>query len=189
MKIAYLVFMVAVFMLSVLFIPACNSVAPNEGLQKTIDKIISIHFNKPSETFTLAQAATGVHVDYTIAISDDVDTIYSIDVATCNKPDSTGLIPFERLYGNGQTYCLCDNGWCKNFPDGILSTLKKGVYPRSFVWEGKNWEGRSDTGNPLGDPFPAGNYMLNVGIKGKSKVNGSYQVFVISDSIPVALTN
>jgi hypothetical protein len=64
MKIARCVLMVSVFMLMGWFFVKCNSVAPSGG-QNPIEKLISIHFNKASETFTLAQVATGVHVDYT----------------------------------------------------------------------------------------------------------------------------
>jgi hypothetical protein len=189
MKIKHCFFMTSVCLFMGIFIIPCRCVSPNDKQQKPILENISIHFNQSTASFTLAQAQAGVHIGYTIAISEDVDTIYSIDMASCNSPDSTGLIPFEVLHGNGQAYCLCDNGFCPYKPEGDLSSLNHGIYPRSFAWHGRNWQGRSDTNNPLGEPFPAGAYMLNVCVKGRSLVNGSYQEFLVSDSIPVILTN
>jgi len=40
--------------------------------------------------------------------------------------------------------------------------LRKGTYARTFTWDGVNWTGPSDTGNPKGAPFPPGDYTLTV---------------------------
>jgi hypothetical protein len=167
----------------------CNDVAPTAAQTKTIQQIISIQFDQPSCTFTLAQAGAGVQVGYHIIISDNVDTIFATDLATCGAPDSTGLIPFEEIYGNNQKYCLCDKGLCFYVNGGYLSKLVKGTYSKVFQWQGRNWYGPSDTMNPQGAPFPAGSYTLKVSVAGRSKVNGVFEDFTVSDSISVMLTN
>ena len=40
--------------------------------------------------------------------------------------------------------------------------MPKGTYPRTFTWDGVNWRGPSDTGNPKGPPFPPGDYTLTI---------------------------
>ena len=59
---------------------------------------------------------------------------------------------FEQLAGNGQSYCLCDTGLCG--PASLPPvTLRAGNYAGAFSWDGKNWNGPSDTDNPKGAPF------------------------------------
>jgi hypothetical protein len=60
----------------------------------------------------------------------------------------------------GQTYCVCDMG----LPTGKSNELHvpAGTYAGSFMWNGKNWNGPSDTMSPKGAAFPAGSYVLTV---------------------------
>ena len=46
-------------------------------------------------------------------------------------------------------------------------TVKKGTYTHSFTWDGRNWNGPSDTGQPKGPAFPPGTYTLTVTVHGK----------------------
>lgn len=91
---------------------------------------------------------------------------YGVDVAN--------LALSEVLSGQGQTYCLCDRGppysRCP-LPDGGEElarsqcgpvTIPAGTYPRTFTWNGRNWQGASDTGTPYGPPFPPGEYLLTI---------------------------
>jgi hypothetical protein len=52
-------------------------------------------------------------------------------------------------------------------------TLRQGEYNHSFEWNGRNWRGPSDTGQPKGDYFPAGIYTLTIRAKGYSDVEGA----------------
>ena len=45
-------------------------------------------------------------------------------------------------------------------------TLRAGRYEGSFEWTGRNWYGPSDTGNPMGAPFPPGTYTLEIRAEG-----------------------
>jgi hypothetical protein len=177
-----------VFAMLVCVIAHCRNSSPTGQQLKSIREIISIKFDQPNYTFTLNQASQGIQIPYSIVITENVDTVYAIQLATCARPDSSGLIPLEVLSGNGQEYCKCDNGFCSYMQGGYLSKLRRGNYPYLFQWTGRNWNGPSDTGNPLGNPFPAGDYVLTVRVKGESKANGIDEVFAISDSVKVHLT-
>lgn len=177
-----------VFAMLVCVIAHCKDSSPTGQQLKSIREIISIKFNQPDYTFTLNQASQGIQIPYSIVITENVDTVYAIQLATCTQPDSSGLIPLEVLSGNGQNYCKCDNGFCFYMPEGYLSKLRRGNYPYSFQWTGRNWNGPSDTGNPLEGLFPAGEYVLTIRIKGRSKANGINEEFAISDSVNLYLT-
>src|SRR6185503_6625777 len=101
---------------------------------------------------------------------------------TCGTPGPSGLYTFEKLSGDGQSYCLCDGGKCAP-PTNVPITLKAGTYPSSFTWDGKNWSGPSDFGNPKGPPFPAGSYTLDVSATGTS-AGTAFNVFV---NLPITL--
>jgi hypothetical protein len=136
---------------------------------------ISVHC-----TFTLAEAAAGISIPYAVVIAQDVTNVVPEAQATCVQPDASGLYPFEQITGNGNAYCLCDNGFCPAPPQTPV-TLKAGSYPGTFSWDGVNWSGPSDTGNPKGAAFPAGSYTLSVSATGMQagqqfKAEGTLQV-------------
>jgi hypothetical protein len=113
--------------------------------------------------YSLAQAAAGIRVPYELDVAADIPEIVarSPNGSSCAQPGASGLILFEMLSGNGQSYCLCDTGLCAQ-PGMQAFTLKQGSYPATFDWDGRNWSGPSDTSNPEGPPFPAGTYQLLV---------------------------
>lgn len=131
---------------------------------------IDIHPTKCA--FTLAEAAAGITIAYDLVVDEDVPGFvpaspypYGVDVANLDLT--------EEVAGNGQAYCLCDlgipNSVCP-LPDGGAAyqypcgpiTLPKGVYAQTFSWDGRNWNGPSDTMNPKGPPFPPGDYVLTI---------------------------
>ncbi len=87
------------------------------------------------------------------------------DGGNCGQPSALGLILFERLSGGGQNHCLCDTGMCMP-PSKTGKTIKAGEQPGTFKWDGVNWTGPSDFGNPKGKAFPVGSYTLAVSAKG-----------------------
>jgi hypothetical protein len=148
---------------------------------------VKLEFIGASCTFTLAQAAAGLEIPYQVVVDDDVTGVVPKpqDSGQCDKPGPSGLILFEKLDGGGQQYCICDTGLCAFQEQAV--TLKKGTYPGKFSWDGKNWSGPSDTGNPKGKDFPAGKYTLEVSAKGRAKVFGVNQDFTVWATIPVNL--
>jgi hypothetical protein len=129
---------------------------------------VRIQFGKdaPCE-FTLAQAAKGIEIPYTVRVDHDVPDFASeaLDIGGCMIPAAGQLGTFERLSGNGQRYALNDVGGCFGAPLRP-GTLRKGSYPHVFQWKGRNWGGPSDTGEPQGPPIPPGIYELNVESRG-----------------------
>jgi hypothetical protein len=147
---------------------------------------VSIAFHQPVACeFTLAQAQAGIAIAYDVIVASDVAGVVPKpqDMGDCGQPGSSGLIPFERLQGGGQSYCLCDTGLCRAMPLPPR-TLLAGRYTNTFSWDGKNWSGPSDTLNPQGAPFPPGDYTLNVSATG---TRGT-QSFTVSATLAIRLT-
>ena len=128
---------------------------------------VSIHVVGPSCAFSLAEAAEGVQIAYEVRVEDAVAGVVSMpqDSGRCGRPDESGLIPFARITGGGQSYCVCDTGLCPS-PDAKPMTLSPGVYRNVVTWSGRNWSGPSDTSRSEGAPFPAGTYTLTLRAKG-----------------------
>jgi hypothetical protein len=120
--------------------------------------------------FTLAEAAAGIDFEYRVTIGEDApDEVITRTPAgvTCTRPvEEIGLILFEDVSGGGQRYCECDNGFCP--PVEVPSAPVVGTQTRTLRWTGRNWHGPSDTGMPLGAPFPAGEYVFAVSSEGES---------------------
>jgi hypothetical protein len=133
---------------------------------------------------SLDAAASGIQIPYTIIIEQDIADVVPLpqDAGGCGTPGDSGLIVFERLQGGQQVYCVCDEGLCAG-PDRTPRTLAAGATPTAFAWSGRNWTGPSDTGFPLGDPFPVGIYTLTVSASGQ--VGG--ENFVVANTFQVTL--
>jgi hypothetical protein len=140
----------------------------------------SIVFRTERCVYTLAEARAGIRIDYDLVLEHDVPGFVPPKFGYAYQSDTVaGLDVGEVLSGGGQRYCLCDEGLpYRGCPldDGGFShpelngltggcsavTLSKGTYSRTFTWDGVNWSGPSDTGNPKGAPFPPGDYTLTV---------------------------
>jgi hypothetical protein len=129
---------------------------------------VCIEFGMAPPTWTLAEAAAGVSVPYTLIVEADVPDVLpqAQDAGNCDLPGPSGLTLFERLSdGAGLQYCLCDSGLCD--PEGQPpETIEADRYEHSFRWGGREWFGESDFGNPMGGPFPPGEYTLTVSAVG-----------------------
>ena len=134
--------------------------------------------------FTLAQARAGISVPYDIVIAHTVTGVVATpqDAGGCDRAGASGLIPFAELTGGGQRYCLCDTGLCMA-PSMTPVTLAAGTTSAQFTWDGVNWTGPSDTGNPKGPAFPASSYTLRISATGR--VNGN--AFTVAATYPITL--
>ncbi|MBV9946818.1 MAG: hypothetical protein JOZ69_08225 [Myxococcales bacterium] len=126
-------------------------------------------------TFTLAQARAGIAIAYDLVVDDDVPG-FAPDVPYSYGADDANLAISEILSGGGQRYCVCDKGLpyrsCPDIDGGRTYTIDAGpcpavtipagTYHRVFAWDGHNWSGPSDTFNPKGALFPAGDYELDL---------------------------
>jgi hypothetical protein len=139
-------------------------------------------------TFTLAEAAAGISIPYSVVIEHDVPgvTPKPSDSASCEAPGPSGLISFEYLAGSGVHYCVCDVGLCPP-PMNAEVTLVAGTYADAFSWDGRSWDGPSDFGNPEGPAFPPGTYTLSIRAIGDVSTSGGSQPFVVETWLPIVL--
>lgn len=138
----------------------------------------------PQETaFTVGEAQAGVEFKYAVVVTGDVADVVPMTDNTCDKPGASGLYVNERVQGNDQNYCVCDQGKCPP-PNDPAFVLKAGEYPDSLEWDGVNWNGPSDFNQPKGPPFPPGMYTV------KLRAAGTHQgqAFEVTAELPITLT-
>jgi hypothetical protein len=153
---------------------------------------VHIVFTTQTCTYTLAQAAAGISIEYDVVVDADVAGVIPQGQNSAPSPGPSGLIVFEKLDGNGQNYCLCDVGLGVQ-PSQTPVTIKMGTYHSKFMWDGHNWNGPSDTGNPKGALFPAGDYRLDVSAIGSiveddAGVDAGSKSFKVDSGFRVTLT-
>lgn len=157
------------------------------GQRERIEDLVSIQFPKDEYVFTLAEVAKGVRFEYRVVVRRDFEGVVprAQDTGRAAGPGSSGLYPFEKISGDGQSYSLADIGLGqpKDSPRGI----QKGTHLLSFDWDGKNWAGPSDTSNPKGPPFPPGTYQLTVRLTGEVLTPDGRRPYEISRSASVQL--
>ena len=141
-----------------------------------------IWFPESGATWSIAEAAAGVTIPYVVLVEADISGVIPRpqDGGGCGQPGASGLILFEDLSGAGQRYCICDEGLCAAPPPTPV-TIPAGQTSSEFTWTGRSWWGPSDTGNPMGAPFPPGSYTLEVSAVGTVsgedfRVAGSFAV-------------
>ncbi len=147
---------------------ACGLSARADESAKEFAKTVKIEFPKDGYTFTLADAAKGVKLEYKIVVTEERAGVVALPFGpSFTEPAGpSGLHPREAISGNNQRYCIEDSG--RAFPPkGKAATLKKGEYKHAFEWDGRNWSGPSDTNNPKGKAFPAGTYDVTVMLHGE----------------------
>jgi hypothetical protein len=117
--------------------------------------------------YTLAEADAGITFAWEVITAAPVAEVASTpqDAGRCDQADASGLMVFPRVSGGAESWCICDSGLCEG-PDGSTVTLPAGTVAGSFDWDGVNWIGPSDTGNPKGAKFPAGVYTVSLSAKG-----------------------
>jgi len=150
---------------------------------------VHLEFTSTKCVFTLAEAAAGIQIDYRIIVDEDILTVVPKpqDDGGCGQPGPSGLIVFEDLSRSGSSdrYCLCDVGLCP--AGGTPVTLKAGTYESSFLWDGRNWTGPSDFGNPKGEPFPPGEATLVLSARGEFDEGGTMKGFAVDGKFAIFL--
>jgi hypothetical protein len=148
---------------------------------------VSVQFPKEEYVFTLAEAAKGVRFEYRVVVRRDLEGVIprAQDMGRAAGPGSSGLCPFEKISGDGQSYSPADIGLGQ--PKDSPRRIEKGTHLLSFDWDGKNWAGASDTSNPKGPPFPPGTYRLTVQMTGEVLTPDGRRPYEISRSASVRL--
>ena len=161
---------------------------------------VSIEFSSSTKcVYTLAEAKAGITFGYELVIDHDVPD-YTPSTYPYFEDLVAGLSLREYVSGGSQSYCLCDRGFPRNGcpeMDGGLTvgqakcdpiTLLAGRYAQSFTWQGENWSGPSDTANPKGAQFPAGDYQVIVkSIPGVLQGVSTAPTAQVSATLPIRL--
>jgi hypothetical protein len=127
---------------------------------------VSIQFPEASCSFSLTQAAAGLQIAYQVVVARPLNGVHPTptDDGRCQTPGASELIVGFDLSDDNQRYCLCDVGLCQAQP--FTTALAAGTYAATIAWDGRNWSGPSDTGNPEGAAFPVGTFQLTLSASG-----------------------
>jgi hypothetical protein len=148
---------------------------------------VAVRFAATDCTFTLAQAAAGISIPYTLTVDADIDVVNAADLPPLGAVDVGGLEVLEDLSGGGQHYCVCDTGLWPARDAGTSAVLKRGTYAHAFTWHGRNWNGPSDTSTPEGAPFPAGTYRFETRARGTYTGDAGVAPFTVTAAFRVTL--
>jgi hypothetical protein len=123
---------------------------------------VALTFDRAPCSYSLAQIAAGIAIPYHEEVDSPVANIHPVqgDAGGCQQPDAAGLIVSYQISGGGQQYCICDQGLCAS--QSFTTSAAAGDYYDEIPWDGRNWYGPSDTGNPEGAPFPVGTYSVTL---------------------------
>jgi hypothetical protein len=129
----------------------------------------ALTFDDAPCSYSLAEVAAGIEIPYHEEIDAPVGGLRPAqgDAGGCQQPDEAGLIVSYQISGGGQSYCLCDVGLCA--AQSFITSAAVGNYYHQIAWDGRNWYGPSDTGNPEGAPFPAGTYTITLTATGAAE--------------------
>jgi hypothetical protein len=164
----------------------CVSVATAQ--EKKIEQAVRIEFPKDGYSFTLAEAAKGINIPYTIRVTEELPNVIALQTGPSyhEPPGPSGLHPHESIKGQGQLYSLDDFGLA--FQSRVVATtIKKGEHKHFFEWDGRNWRGPSDTNTPKGKAFPAGTYEVEVVVHGNVKTEKGAVPYRISGKAKLVL--
>ncbi len=129
---------------------------------------VALTFDGAPCSYSQAEIAAGIQIPYHEEIDQPQPNLYPIqgDAGRCQQPDEAGLIVSYDISGGGQHYCLCDQGLCA--AQSFTTSATVGNYYHQIAWDGRNWYGPSDTGNPEGAPFPVGTYTVTLTATGNT---------------------
>jgi hypothetical protein len=130
---------------------------------------VRIEFPEQPCRFSLSEVAAGIELVYHVVVDQDIPGVKSAQSSAeqCGAPlPPSGLsVVREVIRGGDQEYCICDAGLCHG-REPTEQDLRPGVFTVVFPWDGRNWQGPSDTFNQPGPPFPPGRYIFEAYARG-----------------------
>lgn len=150
---------------------------------------LSIAIDLERCVFSQAELRGGVELPYEVLIRASDAQVWSrpLDAGGCATPGDSGIAIQERVQGGDESWCICDEGLCMA-PEPTFSLLTPGTYADSIEWDGRNWFGPSDFGNPPGEAFPPGEYLFVVRGAGTiRRADGSTSEWDISATAPIVV--
>ena len=148
------------------------------------EKAVSIEIPKAEYRWSQAEVAKGVRFDYVVRMAQDLPEVVSSDP---EGGGDVGLNPVAHVFGKGQRYHPYDHGH-PGPPQFEGGPVKKGVTERHLDWDGRNWDGPSDTQQPKGPAFPPGEYTFRVEIAGYVDLGQGRRPFAIQKDAKVVIT-
>ena len=121
-------------------------------------------------SFTLAEAAAGIQLDFQVEVLQslkNIDSVSSDAYGRCKGPEQQNpFIVGYDIAGGSQRYCpWCDTGRCAQ-QHFSFDAVAGESYQAGFTWHGRNYGGPSDTGQTEGTPFPPGSYTVTLDTEG-----------------------
>lgn len=142
--------------------PAPASCQPTS--QSTLEGV-TLSFDPAPCVFSGKQLAAGISIPWRLEVTREHEVVLEpLDAGRCQQAGPGGLMVFAEIVGRGQRYCLCDTGLCA--PRDHRSRTRVGVWKDALRWDGRNFQGPSDTGMKPGKPFPPGQYTVKLTAKG-----------------------
>jgi|SRR5450631_3180371 len=122
---------------------------------------VALTFDEAPCSYSRAEIAAGIEIPYHEEIASALEGLHPVDDdgGPCQQPDAAGLIVSYDIAGGGQRYCICDVSLCLQ---SFTTSTTVGSYAHQIAWDGRNWDGPSNTDNPEGAPFPVGTYTVTV---------------------------
>jgi len=139
-------------------------------------------------SYTAAEVAAGIQIVYDEVITAALSGLSPAagDAGGCGRADDAGLIVGYQISGAGQSYCLCDTGLCA--PQSAVTTTVVGNHTRQIPWDGRNWNGPSDTANREGAAFPPGTYTIALTASGSRQATDAGGTFSVTASRSITIT-
>jgi hypothetical protein len=136
------------------------------GVELPGDRFVRFDFPAQRCRFTLAEAAEGITFRYGVEVIADEPAMVesaSLSEQSCALPMAgPNLFLLERVSGGAQSFCDCDHGWLCPVAPRLVRGATPGRFERRLTWDGRNWNGPSDTGTARGTPFPPGEYVVSI---------------------------
>ena len=149
---------------------------------------VKIEFIGKRCVWSLAEVQEGIRIPYIVSVDAPLSGVVSLprNAGECDMVGASGLNLLEELQGNGQYYGIRDIGLCEGLPLQARS-LPHGRHEHFFQWDGRNWTGPSDYGEPKGARFPAGEYVLSVSSVGSWETPDGVVAFEVIATLPITL--
>jgi hypothetical protein len=178
----------AVVLLAVIFVSALGCGSEDVTDVNDLSGLVTVEFAEQQYEFSLSEAANGVEFEYTVSIAEDIPGMIPRpqDMGKAAGPGLTGMYPFVKIYGAGNSYSLADVGLAAP-REREPTVIAAGVYPLSFGWKGRNWDGPSDWGQPYGAPFPPGTYSVTVSMIGERMTADGPVAYRIQKTVSLVL--
>ena len=139
--------------------------------------------------WAIDEVAAGIEIPFALVAETAVTAVpIGQDAGGCGGPFGLELLyTFIDIRGSDDRYCLCDTGLCAGTETPV--DVSEGRSEATIEWSGRNWGGPSDTGNPMGEPFPPGRYTVSVSARGYTLDAAGVQVpYELRSSMQIELT-